>query len=222
MVAMAGSNVGSDDEDRLDDLTEHEFELLARRRKWPRLARRVGGVNIVELNAIDSIRYRETPPHRKVFLLVLLLALKDRATEVHFEPWRSEEADGGETGLRMFYKVDGQLLELVPPPACLAGPLFRDLKDLSGLNAPRYLIGDLLRRLAGWIDGQPRPPLRGQFRLSLSHGHADTEVMVYDSELGERYFLKLSPTPEAATDAMRRLSGIQFERRRRKPGTSGS
>src|SRR4051812_24157950 len=191
---MAGSDVGSDDEDHPGDLTEHEFELLARRRKWPRFARRVGGVSIVDLNAIDPVRFREIPPHRKVLLLVLLLALKDRATEVHFEPWRSEEAEGGETGLRMLYKVNGQLHELVPPPACLAGPLFRDLKDLSGLNAPRYRISDLLRRLAGWIDGQPRPPRRGQFRLSLSTGHADAEVMVYDSKPGERYILKLSPT----------------------------
>jgi hypothetical protein len=184
---------------------------------------RLRGISIVELIDIDS--FPDTPPHRKVLLLVLLLALKDHATEFHFEPWRSEEPDDGEMGLRMFYKVDGQLLELVPPPACLASPLFRDLEDVSGLNTPRRRIADLLRRLASMIDGEPRPPRRGQFRLGHASGNSDVEVMAHDSELGERYFLKLSPTPErtweAETNELKRLFRIMSERRSRKAQSSG-
>ncbi len=218
---MVEPDEGIEVEDVLDD---REFELMAGRRMWPRLARRVGGVSVIDLVDIDSIP--ETPSHRKVLLLVLLLALKDRATEVHFEPWRSEDAEGDASGLRMSYGVAGQLHELVPPPACCAGPLYRDLKDVAGLNVPRRRFADLLRRLAGWIDGQPRPPRRGEFRLNLGDGHADVEVMVYDSEPGERYFMRLTATSEVASEAaareMRRVFMILAARRREKSAPSGT
>ncbi len=198
-----------------DLAADRDFELMGNRRNWPPLARRVGALWAVDLVRIDS--FRDTPPHRRVLLLLLLLALKDRATELQFEPWRSEEAGPVEMGLRMFYEVDGQILELVPPPACLAGPLFRDLKDVAGLNSPRHRAADLLRRLAGWIDGQAPPPRLGRFGLNHSGGKSDVEVIIYNSELGERYFLKLPSTPESVSEAageeMRRLFAILRDER---------
>jgi len=208
-------------EDGLAD--DRDFELMGKGSNWPPLARRAGQLWAVDLVRIDS--FPDAPPHRKVLLLVFLLALKDRATEIHFEPWRSEEAGAVEMGLRMFYEVDGRLHELAHPPPCLAGSLFRDLKDVAGLNSPRRRAAALLHRLAGWIDGQTPPPRRGQFGLNHSGGNSDVEVIVYDSELGERYFLKLPPTPETVSEAageeMSRLFGILAGGRRNKTAPSG-
>jgi hypothetical protein len=202
-----------------DLAADRDFELMARPRHWPPLARRAGTLWAIDLVRIDS--FRDTPPHRRVLLLLLLLALKDRATELHFEPWRSEEAGSVEIGLKIFYEVDGRLYELVPPPAFLASPLFRDLKDVAGLNSPRRRAADLLRRLAGWIDGQAPPPRLGRFGLNHSSGNSDVEVIVYDSELGERYFLKLPSTPETVSEAageeMRRLFATLRDEQRTEP-----
>jgi len=190
----------SDDYDPEFDV-DRERELMDKPRNWPSVARYVGGLWVVYLIDIDD--FPEIRPHRRMILLALLVAVKDRAQEVHFEPWRFE-ADAAEVGVRMLYQVDGQLAEMVPAPACLAAPLFRDLKDIAGLNAPRRRVADLLRRLADWIDGRTRTPRRGRFRLNLSGENADVEVLVYESKLGERYFLNLPPIAEAVSAAAER------------------
>jgi hypothetical protein len=106
-----------------DDIEVGEFELTDKLRVWPRSACRVGEVSVVY--AFD--RDRNIPTHRRLLLMVLLLALKDRAAEVHFEPCRSENAEGRGMGVRMSFETAGELYELVPPPARIARPLFRDL-----------------------------------------------------------------------------------------------
>ena len=71
------------------------------------LVKRMNGVNIVDFNDVLAL-YSGVPPHRKLSLLFLLLALKDRASELQLEPWMSEP-DGYR--LRLFYDVNGQIHE---------------------------------------------------------------------------------------------------------------
>ena len=54
----------------------------------------------------------EAAPVRKLLNMVLLLAIKDKASDIHFEPFEEE--------YKMRYRVDGVLYELVPPPRHLA------------------------------------------------------------------------------------------------------
>src|SRR6478609_7453268 len=58
--------------------------------------------------------------------LVLLQAVKDRASDIHFEPF--------ETEFRIRYRVDGALYEMSPPPKHLALPVISRIKVMSNLN----------------------------------------------------------------------------------------
>ncbi|HMF36857.1 MAG TPA: pilus assembly protein PilB, partial [Isosphaeraceae bacterium] len=66
--------------------------------------------NTIDLEAIEEMS--EAAPVRKLLNMVLLLAIKDKASDIHFEPFEEE--------YKMRYRVDGILYELVPPPRHLA------------------------------------------------------------------------------------------------------
>ena len=51
----------------------------------------------------------DSAPVRKLLNMVLLLAIKDHASDIHFEPFEDE--------FRIRIKADGVLYEMVPPAA---------------------------------------------------------------------------------------------------------
>ena len=63
--------------------------------------------NTIDLEAIEEMA--EAAPVRKLLNMVLLLAIKDKASDIHFEPFEEE--------YKMRYRVDGILYELVPAAA---------------------------------------------------------------------------------------------------------
>jgi hypothetical protein len=101
-----------------DDAIDLMLDLMQTRRKWPSLSRRAAGCNVVDLVGVDPPK--DLPGHHVILRRLLLFAVKDRATEVRFEPWRfvGDECVGveSELGIRLFYEVAGELVELVPPP----------------------------------------------------------------------------------------------------------
>ena len=181
-------------ESQLFDL---EWELLLTARKWPQLAHRIGGVNVIDLAKVQSLG--DLPATHQTVLLALLLAVKDRATELRFEPWRYEGEDGNQgqeqPSVRLFYEVDGQLHELVPPPTLLAPFLFREIGTIAGLNTLRGRLANLLRRLASRIDRQILPPRQSGFRLYVIPYATDIEVLFCPSAWGDRLFLRLPVMP---------------------------
>jgi type IV pilus assembly protein PilB len=68
----------------------------------------------------------EAVPIVKFVNLVLHLAIQDRASDIHFEPF--------ETEFRIRYRVDGALYEMSPPPKHLALPVISRLKVMANLN----------------------------------------------------------------------------------------
>jgi len=85
-----------------------------------------------------------TGPVVKLLELVLVQAVKDGASDVHFEPF--------EDIYKIRYRVDGSLYELVPPPLHLAPALSSRIKVMSGLKiAERRLPQDgrITARIAG-------------------------------------------------------------------------
>src|SRR5271157_2259545 len=77
----------------------------------------------------------EAAPVRKLLNMVLLLAIKDKASDIHFEPFEEE--------YKMRYRVDGILYELVPPPRHLAPAIASRIKVMSNLDiAERRLPQD--------------------------------------------------------------------------------
>jgi len=80
----------------------------------------------------------------KLLELVLVQAIKDRASDVHFEPF--------EDTFKIRYRVDGSLYELVPPPKHLAPAVSSRIKVMAGLKiAERRLPQDgrITARIAG-------------------------------------------------------------------------
>ncbi len=161
------------------------------------LARRLRGVNVIDFSDAASL-YAFTSVNRKILLLVLLLALKDRAGAVLFEP-RTTEAGGHALGL--FYEVDGRWHELMPPPAHLASGIIREIKAVAGFGSMRRRLADLLRRLASRLDAQIGGPSYSHFRMKAGDQKIEISALVTWSAIGDRVFLKLPDAPEALAES---------------------
>ena len=66
------------------------------------------------------------PPGVRFLNLVLLTAIKDQASDVHFEPFENE--------FRIRYRIDGTLLEITPPPKQLALAIVSRIKVMSNMD----------------------------------------------------------------------------------------
>ena len=74
----------------------------------------------------------EQAPVKKLLTLILLHAIKDHAADIHLEPFEKE--------LKIRYRVDGVLYEMVPPPLSLAPALISRIKIMSNLNISEMRI----------------------------------------------------------------------------------
>jgi type IV pilus assembly protein PilB len=98
--------------------------------------------------------------------LVLLQAVKDRASDIHFEPF--------ETEFRIRYRVDGALYEMSPPPKHLALPVVSRIKVMANLNISE-------RRL----------PQDGRINYKLGHREIDLRVSCLPTQFGESVVLRV-------------------------------
>lgn len=82
----------------------------------------------------------------KLLNLVLLQAIKDKASDVHFEPFEHE--------FKMRYRIDGVLYEMVPPPKHLGPAITSRIKVMANLDiAERRLPQD--GRIELQVGGKP-------------------------------------------------------------------
>jgi type IV pilus assembly protein PilB len=70
-----------------------------------------------EANSAPIIRYVD---------LVLYQAIKEKASDIHFEPFEKD--------FKIRYRVDGSLYEMVPPPIHLALPILSRVKVMANMN----------------------------------------------------------------------------------------
>jgi type IV pilus assembly protein PilB len=118
----------------------------------------------VDLEAIEEMA--EAAPVRKLLNMVLLLAIKDKASDIHFEPFEEE--------YKMRYRVDGILYELVPPPRHLAPAISSRIKVMSNLDIAE-------RRL----------PQDGKIQLALGGNSVDIRVSTLPTMFGESVVLRI-------------------------------
>ena len=72
---------------------------------------------------------------KRLLNLVLLQAIKEKASDIHFEPFEDE--------FKMRYRVDGVLYEMIPPPRHLAMPITSRIKVMAKMDiAERRLPQD--------------------------------------------------------------------------------
>ena len=108
----------------------------------------------------------EEAPVIKLANLILVQAIKDRASDIHIEPF--------EKMVRLRYRVDGVLIDKVPPPKNLQVPLISRLKIMSCLDIAE-------RRL----------PQDGRMRVKVAGRDFDLRVSFLPTVHGEKVVLRV-------------------------------
>ncbi len=117
-----------------------------------------------DLTSIEALA--DSAPVRKLLNMVLLLAIKDHASDVHFEPFEDE--------FRIRIKADGVLFEMVPPPRHLAFAITTRIKVMANLDIAE-------RRL----------PQDGRIELSVGGHPVDLRVAVLPTMFGESVVMRV-------------------------------
>ncbi len=102
----------------------------------------------------------------KLLNLVLLQAIKDKASDIHFEPFEDE--------FKMRYRIDGVLYEMVPPPKYLGSAITSRIKVMSNLDIAE-------RRL----------PQDGRVELQVGGNPVDLRVAVLPTMHGESVVMRV-------------------------------
>ncbi|TVP80969.1 MAG: type II/IV secretion system protein [Puniceicoccaceae bacterium] len=98
--------------------------------------------------------------------LVLQQAIKDKASDVHFEPFENE--------FRIRYRIDGALYEMAPPPKNLAVPVTSRVKVLSNMNI-----------------SETRIPQDGRIKMTIAGRPVDLRVSTLPTQFGESVVLRV-------------------------------
>ena len=98
--------------------------------------------------------------------LVLKQAIKDKASDVHFEPY--------EDVFRIRYRIDGALYEMAPPPKNLAVPVISRIKVLSNMNI-----------------SENRIPQDGRIKMTIAGRPVDLRVSTLPTAYGESVVLRI-------------------------------
>ena len=118
------------------------------------------------INLGDVTELVDSAPVRKLLNMVLLLAIKDHASDIHFEPFEDE--------FRIRIKADGVLFEMVPPPKHLAFAITTRIKVMANLDIAE-------RRL----------PQDGRIELTVGGHPVDLRVSVLPTMFGESVVLRV-------------------------------
>ena len=118
----------------------------------------LGGDGPIAIGDINELV--DSAPVRKLLNMVLLLAIKDHASDIHFEPFEDE--------FRIRIKADGVLYEMVPPPRHLAFAITTRIKVMANLNI-----------------SERRMPQDGRIELTIGGHPVDLRVSVMPTLFGE-------------------------------------
>jgi type IV pilus assembly protein PilB len=118
----------------------------------------------IDLESLMEIQ--DAAPVRKLLNMVMLLAIKDHASDIHFEPFEEE--------YKMRYRCDGVLYEMVPPPRHLAMAISSRIKVMANLDIAE-------RRL----------PQDGRIELNVGGNPVDMRVSVLPTMFGESVVIRV-------------------------------
>ena len=121
---------------------------------------------VSEENLGELMDLANETPIIKFVNLVLYQAIKDRASDIHFEPFEDE--------FKIRYRVDGALYEMAPPPKHLALPVISRIKVMANLNISE-------RRL----------PQDGRINFPMGNRQVDMRVSCLPTQFGESVVLRV-------------------------------
>ena len=120
--------------------------------------------SVVDLSSVEALA--DSAPVRKLLNMVLLLAIRDHASDLHFEPFENE--------FKIRIRADGMLYEMVPPPRHLAFAITTRIKVMADL--------DIAER---------RMPQDGRIRLTVGGHPVDLRVSVLPTMFGESVVMRI-------------------------------
>ncbi|MCS7015387.1 MAG: type II secretion system ATPase GspE [Gemmatales bacterium] len=118
----------------------------------------------IDLESLQELQ--DAAPVRKLINMVLLMGIKDRASDIHFEPFEEE--------YKLRYRCDGVMYELVPPPRHLAPAISSRIKVMANL--------DIAER---------RMPQDGRIELNVGGNPVDLRVSVLPTMFGESVVIRI-------------------------------
>jgi type IV pilus assembly protein PilB len=119
-----------------------------------------------EINLDQLVESSEEGPVIKLVNLMLVQAIKDRASDIHIEPFEKQ--------LRLRYRIDGTLYDSTAPPKALQSAIASRIKIMSNLDIAE-------RRL----------PQDGRFRIKLAGREVDLRVSVLPTVHGEKIVMRV-------------------------------
>jgi type IV pilus assembly protein PilB len=119
-----------------------------------------------ELSEADIEQLAGQAPIIRFVNLVLAQAIRDHASDIHFEPFERE--------FKIRCRVDGTLREMTPPPKLLARPITSRLKVLANLNI-----------------AERRVPQDGRIKLTIAGRAVDLRASTLPTQFGESVVLRI-------------------------------
>jgi type IV pilus assembly protein PilB len=137
------------------------IQMLEKDESIGKATRRETSIDLDDLQEMAN-----SAPVRKLINMVMLMAIRDKASDIHFEPFEDE--------YKMRYKCDGVLLEMVPPPRHLATAIASRIKVMANLDIAE-------RRL----------PQDGRIELTIGGNRVDMRVSVLPTMFGESVVIRV-------------------------------
>ncbi|MCA9016367.1 MAG: Flp pilus assembly complex ATPase component TadA, partial [Planctomycetaceae bacterium] len=122
------------------------------------------GKQVYDLSSSEEVA--DAAPIRKLLNMVILLAIKDQASDIHLEPFEDE--------FKIRVRADGVLYEMVPPPRHLANAIVSRVKIMADLDIAE-------RRL----------PQDGRIELNVGGNPVDLRVSVLPTLFGEAVVMRV-------------------------------
>ena len=108
----------------------------------------------------------EDAPVVKIVNLILVQALKEKASDIHIEPFQNS--------LKLRYRVDGELMLAESPPKALQLAITSRIKILAGLNI-----------------AERRVPQDGRFRIKVMGKEVDLRISILPTAHGEKIVIRI-------------------------------
>ena len=108
----------------------------------------------------------EDAPVIKIVNLILVQAMKEKASDIHIEPFQNS--------LKLRYRIDGELVLAESPPKALQLAITSRIKILAGLNIAE-------RRL----------PQDGRFRIRVTGKEVDLRISILPTAHGEKIVIRI-------------------------------
>jgi type IV pilus assembly protein PilB len=118
----------------------------------------------IDISSLEALANQT--PVIKLLNLILLQAIKDHASDIHFEPFEKE--------FKVRYRVDGVLYEMMPPPLHLALGLISRIKVMSNLDI-----------------SETRLPQDGRILLAIGGKPVDLRVSTLPTMFGESVVMRV-------------------------------